>query len=334
MKRTTPDEPSLCRENKKRRSEEEDTAARIEFGLGVQMWHIIPTRKNGKATEVQLWFRDAGGNGDCMFHSIAACFNHESPDSRTRWDYQKVRDRIASAAVTSKAAPDALMDMAGQGPASLSEPMVQEKPTWRGAFEPTQAWNAAAGDVDKMASMLSDAIKTPGNTFWGNSTAAALAEIAFGVNVILLEDELDSSAPMSKVQHESTKDIYGEWALAALKSNEDVRAMTDEQVVRYLADHNYTIELARNMVRRKEPQSWTIRGYRFPIGSVRKTFLGDNSVKLMPYSATRPTIVLWNKGENHWVPVAVGCNPYDVYTMVTPDMGPLRETVDGLLSNP
>lgn len=274
-------------------------------------WTCLP------GTDLPLYVKNAGGGGDCMFHSIAAALGSGLTFAHVR--------RAVAEMVTEENAPDALMDMAAQCPASLDAAMhpPANNPS-SSSFSPESAWNESKGHKDVMAASLRDALNTPGNYLWGDATAAALAEIAYNVNVILLAPQ-DTFAERDVAV---ARTIYGRWVENTMSARGDeLRRLPAEEVVAVMASIGLTWERAMSLSRRRV--SSAVCGKRQPVGTVRKLCTNPESGNLSAegYSPGRPTIMLWNISNVHWVPVSIGPS----FDTVVPPGHVLRSVVDSLL---
>lgn len=296
---------------------------------------IDPARVPGHALE--LWRREAGGGGDCMYHSVAACLSSAGVDGATM---PAMREAAASA-VTPANAPDALVDMAAQLPASLSAPMSQSLDRLPG-FSPEAAWNAAAGDPVRMAELLAAALR---GHAWGDATAAALLESALGINIMLLALREETTDSWAERVRSAARVIYGRWVDELLAVTPDADARTDDELIAMLADQGMTWHAAMReaamspalppLATSRRP---VLQGCRQPIGAVHELLSAPASaptphVSRHGYRADRPTALLLNLGNGHWQPVAVsdavGASP--PITLIGPT-SPLRAAVDALLA--
>lgn len=256
-----------------------------------------------------FFYRDAGGNGDCMFHSVASSLGNGKTALDIRWD--------AAGAVNVSNAPDVLMDMAAQYPKSIAEPMHLLQSTSPRRFSPEMAWNESRGMRDIMLAQLQTAISTSGNFCWGDATIASLIEDAENVNVILL-------ASSSSSQHcSSASEIYAKWSIDMLRSQPALREAQPCELVAAMTSRGMTWESAVAMG--KKP----VRAWRYPVGTVSAMYgssINFDAIRF-GYSASRPTIVLLNFDNAHWVSVGVGPNKE---TLIHPESC-LRPVVDALI---
>jgi hypothetical protein len=275
-----------------------------------------------------LSYAESGGGGDCMFHAINAALGGVS-------SVQSLRE-IAGSAVTVENAPDALMDMSAQSPANLAAQMdARTDDRGLGQFSPSQAWNEAKGNPALMAAALSGAVKKCGNTLWGDATIACLLEDPLGVNIILLADSMDVKSPLTGTETKLARQVYAQWVMLYLQDYPEMAKLEDLDIVGGLARLGLTMERAKTSARQMSGKHQWIRGRRMPVGSSRAlcaiTAAADDAVNQVRrgYRADRPTILLWNRKNVHWVPVAVGptCE-----TMIAPD-SPMRARVDALLDD-
>lgn len=101
-------------------------------------------------------------------------------------------------------------------------------------------------------------------------------------------------------------------------------------MVAFLANSNCTIAQAEKVAMRTlRGNQQSLTGYRQPVGSIRR-ICGDihcGNLSKEGYKADRPTIIILNRGNAHWQPVAVGSS---ATTIIYPD-SPFRANVDALL---
>jgi hypothetical protein len=294
-----------------------------------------------------LSYIESGGGGDCFFCSVAFAIGRPG-------NFMSIRESAASAVVLNNV-PDVLIDMSGQIPQSLNAKM--DLPSERSRtgtnsdqqFIPEKTWNDSNGNVREMVVRTKNAIKTPGNHFWGDITTAALVEISENINIIVMS--LDTCAPIkitSSEQHQSRDNIdypiisqnelddattlFGRWVTVMLKLYPDMTKMQDVDIVRCMTRLGLTREKAMyfsriDSIHRK---SW-LKGRRQPLGSIRALCHSENNdasnISIDGYSSSKPTIILWNISNVHWVPIGVG--PH-FQTMIEAN-SPFREFVDRLL---
>lgn len=282
-------------------------------------WQPIVNHKH--SADVMLASREAGGGGDCMFHSIAAVIN----DGR---NYGAMRD-LAASLVTEANAPDILMDMAAQCPKTLQDKMdiTALSP---GGFKPEIAWNNANGSAESMAQSLRAAIATRGNHLWGDATIAALLEGGLGVNILLLAVDTGVELPLTGKELLMAHTIYSRWVDCVLARYPEMMQSTNEEIIEFLARNGCTMIKAHRAARTMMGggSRW-LCARRQPVGSTREMCVNIESGDLRSkgYSADRPTVIIWNRGNVHWVPVAVG----PMATTVIEPRSPLRAAVDKLL---
>jgi hypothetical protein len=256
-----------------------------------------------------------------MFHSLAVVLGRGA-------DYASVR-ALAASAVTSENAPDALMDMAAQMPASLTTPM--DVPTNCGQFSPEVLWNESKGSGEAMAIGLKKAIATPGNYLWGDATLASLVEIAANVNVILLAVDAGVKIPPTPKELVFARTIFGRWVENTLANKPDLATSSKETVLAFMIGGGLTWDRALALSRRETgfgPGRW-LRGRRQPLGSIKEICANPNAGNLSSknYLPNRPTVVIWNRSNVHWVPIGVGLS---AETLIEPN-APLRAYIDELM---
>lgn len=271
---------------------------------------------------VMLSFREAGGGGDCMFHSIAAAMNNNL-------NYLDIRKQAAEA-VTPENAPDVLMDMSAQVPASLDSPMDMPKNP-DGQFSPEMLWNSSKGSKEAMAEGLRKAIATPGNYLWGDATLAALAEIALNVNIILLAVDAGVKMPPTPKELLFARTIFTRWVERTFEADPDLLAAPKDKVLMFMMSKGLSWERALTLARMGAgfgPGRW-LRGKRQPVGTVKEVCRNPQSGNLSNnnYLPSRPTIIIWNRSNVHWVPIGVGPS---AETVISPT-NPLRPYVDLLM---
>jgi hypothetical protein len=300
-----------------------------------------PIENSRHRARLTLSFKDAGGGGDCLFHSIAAALNDvedERPDGLRLHpsDFIGMRESAASAVVPENAA-DVLMDMAAQFPRTPSDPMDIAPATHHAQFAPEIAWNEAKGDPMVMVDSLRRAISTMGNFFWGDATTAALLEISEDVNIIMLSadtggrDDDETRCRATGREISMARSIFRGWVDMAIDRDVSLRGMDAAEVVSHMAKTmgftwDGALRIAHANVR---GQGRWLKGRRQPIGTVRVLCSDPRSGDLgrVGYSDARPTIVVWNISNAHWVPIGVG--PRSL-TLIPAD-SPLRRHVDELL---
>lgn len=283
-------------------------------------WQPITNHKHG--ADVMLMSREAGGGGDCMFHSIAAVLGDGST-------FQTIRD-LAASLVTEGNAADILMDMAAQCPKTLLDKMdITEAPN-AGTFSPEVAWNQANGSAAVMAQTLAAALRVPGNYLWGDATIAALLEDGLHMNILLLAVDTGVEMPLSSKEILMTHTIYSRWVDRVLVDYPELLDATNEVIISFLAVNGCTMQRAQRVARNMfgGGTQW-LAARRQPVGSTRElcTNMNSGDLKSRGYSAERPTIIIWNRGNVHWVPVAVGPA---ASTVIYAD-SPLRPSIDSLL---
>lgn len=285
-------------------------------------WTPISNYKHGG--NIMLSSREAGGGGDCMFHSLAAVM----ADGR---NFQDMRN-LASGLVTPQNAPDILRDMSAQCPKTVADKMDELNEYGYQQFAPDRAWNLCKGDANSMSLLLKTAIITPGNLLWGDATLAALLEDGLGVNIVLLAVDAGINVPCTRRETIMARDIYARWVDALLRYNPELMNVEDTQIVNLLIPYGCTIKAAKDVARKLLGiNNGFLKGRRQPLGTVRMmcSEMQNQSVNisLLGYRDDRPTVIIWNRGNTHWIPVAVGPN-YE--TVIQPD-SPLRQYVDSLI---
>ena len=285
------------------------------------MWSPIPGAKHG-ADDLRLVYRESGGGGDCMFHSIAAALGGGR-------NYMSERAAAASA-VTAENVVQLYEDMAAQCPATAATPMDIPRSQSSYQFSPERAWNQAAGSAPMMRALLTKAITTPGSHLWGDATLAALVEIAEGVNIILLAVDTGVSIPPTAQELVIARTVFGNWVHALFEKQPTLITAPREAILDILTKNDLTWSRALALVRKAGGTGW-LRGRRLPVGSVRalcnSAHTDTLNIGTLAYSAERPTILLWNISNMHWVPVGVGDG---AETIISPQ-SPLRQQVDKLL---
>lgn len=287
-------------------------------------WQPITNHKHG--ADIMLMYREAGGGGDCMFHSIAAALDNGC-------DFRAIRD-MAAGLVTEENAPDILMDMAAQCPKTVGDPMdVAGGPQggpMGGTFKPELAWNEARGSRAAMAQSLKAAIATRGNFLWGDATVAALLEDGLGMNILLLAVDSGVELPLTGRETLMAHTIYARWVDSVLAQHPELMEATNEAIIEFLARCGCTMQRAQRTARDMlgGGAQW-LCARRQPVGTTRElcTNMDSGDLRRKGYSADRPTILIWNRGNIHWVPVAVGPT---AATVIAAD-SPLRPMVDSLL---
>lgn len=287
-------------------------------------WQPITNHKHG--ADVMLMSREAGGGGDCMFHSIAATL----ADGST---FQTIRD-LAASLITVDNVADILMDMAAQCPKTLMDKMDIPSGVIAGpmgaTFKPEIAWNDANGSTAAMVQTLAAAIRVPGNFLWGDATIAALLEDGLNMNILLLAVDTGVEMPLSSKEILMTHTIYSRWVDRVLADYPELLDATNEAIISFLAINGCTMQKAQRVARNMfgGGTQW-LCARRQPVGSTRElcTNMDAGDLRGRGYSATRPTIIIWNRGNVHWVPVAVG----PAATTVIYADSPLRASVDTLL---
>lgn len=274
---------------------------------------------------IMLSYREAGGGGDCMFHSLSAVLGGEG-------NFMTIRAQAASA-VTPENAPDILMDMTAQIPATLDALMDVVPGTNGGQFSPEILWNACKGSREAMAEGLRRALLTPGNHAWGDATIAALVELAMNVNIILLAVDTGVKMPPTPRELLFARTIFGKWVenMFAMKPELAAPTSTKEAVLKSMMAIGLTWEKALALSRMETGYGrgrW-LRGRRQPLGSIREICQNPASGNLSAknYRDDRPTVIIWNRSNAHWVPIAVGPSA----ETVIPPGTPLRQYVDELM---
>jgi hypothetical protein len=200
-----------------------------------------------------------------------------------------------------------------------------------GQFSPETAWNKSQGAPQIMADILRRALIIPGNFLWGDATAAALVEISEGVNIILLAVDTGVRIPPTSKELVMARTIFGRWVERMFDSNPHLQHQTKEEVLATLTSLGLTWSRALSMARSEDPQGqpgW-LKGRRQPVGTVNKLCKDPNSgnISLSGYDGSRPTVIIWNRSNAHWVPIGVGPN---AETVIPPNSS-LRSYVDELL---
>jgi hypothetical protein len=238
----------------------------------------------------------------------------------------------AASSVTPENAPDVLMDMAAQCPKSLEAPMDIPNADNPSAFGPERAWNASGGSRDAMAASVREALSTPGNFCWGDATAAALVEMAANVNVILLAVDAGVKMPPTPRELAFARVVFGRWVEATLENGGAGDGSSAESVIATMEAAGLTWPRALALSRADAgfgPGRW-LRGRRQPVGTVRELCSSPaefGNISMRGYSRSRPTVVIWNRSNAHWMPVGVG--PASE-TLVAPESA-LRLYVDELM---
>ena len=283
-------------------------------------WQPITNHKHG--ADVMLMSREAGGGGDCMFHSIAAVLDDGS-------NFQTIRN-LAASLVTENNAADILMDMAAQCPKTPQDPMDITNGPFLGSFRPEVAWNEAKGSTASMVQSLRSAISTRGNFLWGDATIAALLEQGLNMNILLLAVDTGVELPLTGKEILMAHTIYARWVDCVLTQYPELIEASNEIIIDFLSKNGCTMNKAQRAARGMwgGGSQW-LCARRQPVGSTREICTNINSGDLRSngYSSQRPTVIIWNRGNVHWVPVAVG--PMAA-TVITSD-SPLRQSVDNLL---
>lgn len=272
-----------------------------------------------------LMYRDAGGGGDCMFHSIASCMGGGK--------YTNLSLRAAAAAaVTPENAPDLLMDMAAQVPSSISTLMdVPAGAGMGGQFSPELLWNSSKGSKEMMAAGLASSVVVSGNHMWGDATLAALLENVLDVNIMLLAVDTGTAVPLTSKEMTLARAIFGRWVERSLEIDPRLLSASKEDVLKLMMSCNLTWDRALKLARMEtgsDKNKW-LRGRRQPVGTVRTLLTNPDAgnISLNGYSPNRPTIIIWNRSNAHWVPVGVG--PF-AETLITPQ-SELRKYIEDLM---
>jgi len=134
---------------------------------------------------------ESGGGGDCFFHSVAYLLG------RTKLfdgDYRAVR-ALAASAITPANVNLVLMDMAGvyvEHPDDEMKPNEGRLAVPPGVFDPVLLWNLTRTSAASRLANLRGIIETPGHTYWGDMTTAALLETVLPVNIVCLSVRVKS----------------------------------------------------------------------------------------------------------------------------------------------
>lgn len=287
--------------------------------------HWNPINKLKCADGTMLMYRESGGGGNCMFHSIAASMSDGS-------DYMTIRHAAASS-VTALNAPDVLMDMAAQCPKTLDVKMDVPRMQSKNTFSPETVWNNANGSQEEMALELKKAICTPGNYMWGDATVASLVESALNVNVMLLAAYTGSDISPTEKEHALTRAVFAGWVVNVIATYPELNKSSAKDVLAFMTSLGLGWNKALSVVCSKSKGTRTetgLRGYRQPIGTIRELVRNPNAgnISMMGYMNSRPNIIIWNISNVHWVPVGVGSH---AITKIDPN-SPLRAFVDGLMA--
>jgi hypothetical protein len=290
-------------------------------------WQLLLNHRH--ASDVTLSYKEAGGGGDCFFHSVSAALR-----PHVLLDVPELRN-LAASAVTPENVADAVCDIAAECPETTRSPMQQlgGRDVPPGSYDPAAAWNACGGDMEALAASLRAAVCTRGNYFWGNATVASLLEEVLDVNILLLAADTGAAEPLSARELHLARSIVAKWEAEFRRSHPEIGAEGD--VARGMEGAHLTLERAKEIVLRNlrgKNDRW-LCARRQPVGSTRLlcSLRGDDPVpqfSKMRYSGDRATIIVWNRGNVHWVPIAVGLN---AQTVIEPDSS-LRQHVDRLLS--
>ena len=281
------------------------------------------------ANDIAFSYHDAGGGGDCLFHSVACALGNGRDANMMR--------ASAAGAVNASNVRDVLMDMAAQCPQTddgLMDIISQNRNV--GQFSPEAVWNMGAGasSKDVMVDALRRSLTVPGNHMWGDATAAALLEISENVNIILMAKDTGVSVPPTTRETDTARTIFGVWVEHSLRNNITLRGADNLTVLDWMRSRNLTwnraMQVSRKMYDDKDGHSW-LRGRRQPIGTVRTMYTNPTSgnISTSGYSRSRPTILIWNISNVHWVPIGVGPN---FSTIIHPD-SPFRSRIDSLLTS-
>lgn len=274
-----------------------------------KMWQPFVT----VACDVTLGTRDAGGGGDCMFHSIAAVMGQGHTAHGLR--------EMAAQGVTPELAPYILQDMAAQLPETLQTLMTKSnKSCNNNAFSPECAWNASNGNPEEMANIIKDAVSRMGNYMWGDATIAALLERQLGVNIVLL----------ANVNVKNPDIVYNEWIKrTCIKYRAQLSGKSRGDVIKFMQQHGLTRERAAKHTVQQH------LGYRYPLGTVHamnqiKSDKDMPNMTIKDYRHDLPTVVILNISNVHWVPVCAMTTP--ITTIFLPNTKE-RTYIDKLLSN-
>jgi hypothetical protein len=261
-----------------------------------------------------------------MFHSLAAVLHELHPQA----DHIAMRAHAANA-VTPENAPDVLMDMSAQMPKTLETPMDVSNAPGHGTFSPEILWNDSKGSREAMSTGLKRAIATQGNHLWGDATLAALVEISMNVNIILLAADSGTRMPPTPKEFMFARTMFRRWVENVFAARPDLAAGSKEEVFASMVAMGLTWDRALSLSRAEvgsERGGW-LRGRSQPVGSIRELCTNPNSGNLTRknYLDSRPTVIIWNRSNVHWVPIGVG--PFSE-TLIKPNT-PLRKFVDNLI---
>lgn len=279
-----------------------------------------------------VYSREAGGGGDCMFHSVASCFNG------LRGDMMAMRAAAASA-VTKDNVMDVLTDM---GAVRQDEPDFTTPVRFSSAADVSgQAFDPQAimQDADPVA-RLRASIQTRGNHFWGDATTAALLEEALGVNIVLLAASGQALEAQKHKHHAHPADqtataqakatarrIYARWVRELLESRPELVNEPSERIIAVLARQGKSAAGALSIASVPTTKP-ALRAWRMPIGTTKRTCdpTDTSNSKLYGLDPRRPTIVLLNSGNVHWKPAALAAIETDNPT--PPDSNTLEPVVE------
>jgi hypothetical protein len=140
--------------------------------------------------------RDAGGGGDCFYHSVAYLLNEKPGVSHS---VKSLRE-LAAKCINVENIHTVLRDMMG----SYLKSDETASPTQVGhntdKFNPALVWNlmVCTQDVHSALAAVREAVSRCGNFYWGDVTTAALLEDALKINIICLSKKKDGSIMASR----------------------------------------------------------------------------------------------------------------------------------------
>lgn len=283
------------------------------------------------ANDITFSYHDAGGGGDCLFHSVACALGNGRDANMMR--------ASAARAVNASNVRDVLMDMAAQYPQTKDDRMDIPPNQHAGQFSPETVWNMgtdapSASSDNVMIDALRRSLTSPGNHMWGDATVASLLEISENVNIILMAKDMGVSIPPTTWEIDTARTIFSVWVEHSLRDNIALRGTNNLTVLDWMRSRNLTwnraVQVSRKMYDTENGHSW-LRGRRQPIGTVRTMYTNPTSgnISTFGYSRNRPTILLWNVSNVHWMPIGVGPN---FSTIIHPN-SPFRSKIDSLLSS-
>lgn len=290
----------------------------------------------GSRRRLVVYTREAGGGGDCMFHSVAACFGN------SRGDMMAMRSAAASA-VNPANVDDVLVDM---GAVRIDEPDLTTPVRFASAtdqsglaFDP-QAIKEGPDPVAR----LQASIRTKGNHFWGDATTAALLEDALGVNIVLLAATGQALQAQKHKHHPhpaeqtanaqaraTARNIYARWVRELLETRPELIDQPADRIIAALSRQGKTAAGALSIASVPTTNP-ALRAWRMPVGTTRRTCEAPADPSYAPYNSnlhgldpTRPTIVLLNSGNVHWKPAVLAV--IDTENPTAPDTGEMDPVI-------